>query len=145
VQFFPFKGVSPAVANHFNRLADEEFESIRDFIILHYHLTQRTDTQFWKDRQRVDIPDTLKQRIALYKENAIVYQGEADLFRVDSWMQVMRGQGLMSEGYHHVGQLMDSAKLKSNLNGFAETVRRTVAQLPKHEDFVASYCAAPEY
>jgi len=145
VQFFPFKGVSPAVANHFNRLADEEFESIRDFIILHYHLTQRTDTKFWKDMQQVDIPDTLKQRIALYKENAIVYQGEADLFRVDSWMQVMRGQGLLSEGYHHVGQLMDPAKLKANLNGFAENVRRTVAQLPKHEDFVASYCATPEY
>lgn len=144
VQMFPFSGANPSLANHFNRQAEEEFESIRDFIILHYFLTKRDDTAFWRDRQTLDIPDTLKQRIALYRENAIVYQGEADLFRVDSWLQVMRGQGLESEGYHHVGRLMESTKLRAAMESLSANVRNTVAKLPGHEEFINNYCAVAD-
>jgi len=144
IQMFPFSGFSPAQANFYNSVADEEFLGIRDFIILHYIMTARDDTAFWRDRQTLDIPDSLKERIALYKENSFVYQGEADIFRVDSWLQVLRGQGLYSENYHHAGKLMDSAKLKANLEGLGANIRSTVEKMPRHEDFVARYCGVQD-
>ncbi len=144
IQLFPFSGINPSLINYFNRLADEEFEGIRDFIILHYFQTKRDDTVFWRDRQALDIPDSLKDRIALYRDHAVVYQGEADLFRVESWLQVLRGQGLESEGYHHVGQLMSPEKLRSSLDGLKENIRGVVSKLPHHEEFLAKYCAVSD-
>ncbi len=144
LQFFPFGGSNPSLADHFNRLAQEEFESIRDFIILHYHATSRDDTAFWRDRQTMEIPDSLKHRLALYRDNGLVYQGEADLFRTDSWMQVLRGQGITTEAFHPAGRLMGREKLQASLARYADGVRRTVDQLPRHEDFIARYCAVAD-
>lgn len=141
IRLFPFGGPTPELANYFNRLACEEYESIRDFIILHYYQTKRDDTEFWLSRQEVDIPDSLRERIELYRANSFVYQGEADLFRVDSWLQVMRGQGLDSEGYHLAGQMMSTEKLCSALNSLKKNVDNTVASLPSHESFLAGYCS----
>jgi tryptophan halogenase len=141
IKYFPFSGSNPALADRFNQLASEEFESIRDFIILHYRATTRDDTAFWRDRQTVDIPDTLQHRLDLYRDNALLFQGDEDIFQIDSWLQVLRGQGLFNEGYHHVGRLMAPETMKSNLENYAEAVRRTVGQLPSHEDFIAQYCA----
>lgn len=144
IQMFPFSGVNPSIANHFNRIAEEEFTSIRDFIILHYIQTARNDTAFWRDRQALDIPDSLRERLALYRENALLFQGEADLFRIDSWLQVLRGQGLEADGYHHVGRLMDRAKLQSVMANLSKKVRDQLAMLPRHEDFIARYCAVAD-
>jgi tryptophan halogenase len=144
IQYFPFNGCNPSLAAQFNRLASEEFESIRDFIIAHYYVTKRDDTAFWRDRQQVDIPDTLRHRLALYRDNGLVYKGDEDLFRIDSWRQVLRGQGLESAAYHAAGRLMAPEKLRTSLEKYADGVRRTVERLPRHEDFIARYCATGE-
>lgn len=141
IQYFPFNGSNPALADHFNRLAAEEFESIRDFIIAHYYVTRRDDTAFWRDRQQIDIPDSLRHRLELYKANGLVYKGDEDLFRIDSWLQVLLGQGLETDAYHHAGRLMETAKLQASLESYAAGVRRTVEKMPRHEDFVARYCS----
>lgn len=144
IQYFPFNGCNDALADQFNRLASEEFESIRDFIILHYYLTSRDDTQFWRDRQALDIPDSLRHRLELYRSNGLVYKGDEDLFRIDSWVQVLLGQGFETEAYHPAGRLMPPGNLRASLANYAENVRRTVAALPTHEDFIARYCAVEE-
>lgn len=144
IQMFPFNGMTPSLIDRFNRVSEEEFLSIRDFIILHYFQTRRDDTAFWRDRQTLDIPDSLKDRLALYRENAVVYQGEADLFRVDSWLQVLRGQGLEAGGHHHVGRLMEDAKLRSVMQNLSSKVKKELAMLPQHEDFIASYCSVSD-
>lgn len=144
IQYFPFNGSNPALADHFNRLAEEEFESIRDFIILHYHVTQRDDTAFWRDRQAMEIPDTLRHRLELFRDNGLVYKGEEDLFRIDSWIQVLRGQRFDTEAYHPAGRLMAPDRLRNSLASYADGIRKTVERLPRHEDFIASYCATPD-
>ncbi|WP_353507416.1 tryptophan halogenase family protein [Gimibacter soli] len=142
VQMFPFSGVSDSLTSFYNKLYDEELLGIRDFIILHYLATKRDDTPFWRDRQTLDIPGSLREKITLFKEHSIIHQAETDLFRADSWLQVMRGQGLHSEGYHHVGKLMKPEVLRANMEGYAARVKEFVSKLPRHEDFVAQYCSA---
>ncbi len=144
VQMFPFSGISTAQTDFYNKVCEDEFLSVRDFVILHYFLTKRDDTAFWRDRQALDIPESLRQRIELYKQNSFVYQGEADLFRIDSWLQVMQGQGLASGNYHHVGKLMGADRLRANMEGYAAQVRSAVQKLPTHEDFLSRYCAVSD-
>jgi len=140
VKMFPFHKSSKAVAKHFNKEFAEEFDGIRDFIILHYVATQRDDTPFWRDMKALDIPDSLAARLELYKESGIVYQTGADLFRTDSWHAVLRGQGITSESYHNIGKMMPPEKLRTALENLQSHVKRTVDSLPQHSDFLKSYC-----
>lgn len=139
VQMFPFDGVNDALRHHYNNYGDEELESIRDFLIAHYKLNQREDSEFWQDRAAMDIPDTLRHRIELYQNSAIAYQADSDLFRVDSWVQVMRGQGLESNGYHRMGMLVTDANLKQALNELRTGINKSVNSMPKHVDFLKQY------
>src|SRR5205814_10356459 len=49
LQVFSLCGMSSAVAERLNTQANREIEGIRDFIVLHYHATERDDADFWRD------------------------------------------------------------------------------------------------
>ena len=143
VQLFPFGGVSEAVADRFNDVTGRELEAIRDFVVLHYKMTRRNDTGFWNYCREMAIPDTLHQRIELFREHAIAFQAADELFRVDSWMQVMLGQGLQPLSHHGLGDLMSDDQLRKSLDGLSTNIARAVEKLPTHQDFIQGYAAAP--
>lgn len=141
VQFFPFDGISDAVAAQYNRYTNEEVESIRDFLILHYKVTEREDTAFWRDRKSMAIPDSLQHRLDLYRESGILCQDGSDLFRTDSWIQVMHGQGLKSDAYHRFGHMMKTDNLASAMGEMRTTIERTVENMPGHSDYLNRFCS----
>ena len=140
MQLFPFGGVNEAVAERYNDVARREIEGIRDFIILHYYLNER-DEPFWQECRSLDIPASLAERIALFREGANAYQAADELFRTDSWVQVMLGQRLTPRSHHAMGQLMPPERLRTALAGAAEKVRQAVARLPAHQAFLDSVSA----
>ena len=140
MQLFPFGGVNEAVAERYNDVARREIEGIRDFIILHYYLNER-DEPFWQECRSLDIPASLAERIALFREGANAYQAADELFRTDSWVQVMLGQRLTPRSHHAMGQLMSPERLRTALAGAAEKVRQAVARLPAHQAFLDSVSA----
>lgn len=144
VQMFPFSGFSDALANRFNDLARIELERIRDFIVLHYKLTERTDSDFWRRMGAMDIPESLQNRIDLFRDTGLAYQEKAELFQVDSWLQVMMGQRLQPQGRHHLGRLMSEEQIKMALNGLRTKIADAVARLPEHQDFLDQYIREPE-
>lgn len=139
VQMFPFNGVNEAIQSQYNAIAATELEGIRDFLILHYKLNQKKALPFWQVMAELDVPDTLKHRMALYESSAIAYQDSADLFRTDSWVQVLHGQGMKSKGYHHMGRLVPEEQLKTALADLKAGIDRAVDGLPKHIDFLRHY------
>jgi tryptophan halogenase len=143
IQLFPFNGITESVVNRYNALSKLELERIRDFIILHYKLTERDDTPFWEYCKHQEVPKSLSERLALFEDSAHIYQAEGDLFQLASWLQVMLGQGLEPKGYHHVARLMPAEQLKQSLSQLRETIARVVAGMPPHQAFVEKYCKAP--
>ncbi|WP_295804028.1 tryptophan halogenase family protein [uncultured Microbulbifer sp.] len=140
LQNFPVDGISPATVDYYNRETRAELEKIRDFIVLHYHLTRRNDSAFWRYCADMEIPQTLRERMDLFRESGRAYQAEGELFRVDSWVQVMIGQGLMPRSHHPLPNMMSDRELQGFLAGLRENIQRAVAQLPAHEAFVRDYC-----
>ena len=143
MQLFPFAGISQAAVDRYNRQADDELEKIRDFIILHYKATERTDSPFWDRVREMEIPDSLAQRIELFRQSAQVYQTPGELFQTDSWLQVLLGQRVQPQAFHHMGRLMPPSQLKAALDDLKRNIDGMVARLPQHQTFLDSYCAPP--
>ena len=142
VQLFPFEGVSEAVAERFNALSQRELEHIRDFIILHYKATERDDSAFWRRCRDMAVPDTLAQRIETFRERAVAWQANDELFRVDSWVQVMLGQRIQPEGHHLLARLLTPEDLRGALGDLSAGIAKAVANMPTHQAFLDQYCGA---
>ena len=144
IRLFPFGDSSTALADRFNQESTTEIETVRDFVILHYKQTNRTDTDFWNAYRTMDIPDTLAHRLDIFKNNGYVWPDDVALFRVDSWVQVMMGQGLTPSGFHSAGKLTGSEGLQQSLAKLKTSIDEKVAKLPTHQQFIDHYCAAPK-
>jgi len=91
-------------------------EHIRDFIILHYKVTDRSDSDFWNQCRTMDVPASLQHRIDLFRESGRVFRAPNELFLENSWIQVMLGQGITPSQHHPIADLMPDREL----NGFLE-------------------------
>jgi hypothetical protein len=124
IDFFPDQGFSPADIAEFNRQNRFHFERIRDFIILHYHLNQRTDSPFWQACAAMAVPDSLREKLALYKARGRVVRIDNELFSEVGWLQVMQGQNLVPDGYHPLVDLQP----EDNIHDYLESVREVIAK-----------------
>ena len=141
LRMFPTTGIRQSEVDEYNKQADFDVETIRDFIILHYKVTNRTDTDFWRHCRNMEIPDSLAHRIQIFKDTGHVFRNAAELFD-DSWQQVMLGQGLMPERYHALVDTMSRKELTEFLQHIKSNVDRTVDGLPTHTDYLASYLSS---
>ena len=142
LRMFPHDRIVQADIDEFNRQARYDIETIRDFIILHYCVTNRKDTPFWRYCRSMEIPDSLAHRIRLFRETGRVFRLEGELFAENSWIQVMLGQGILPEQYHPVVDVMDDEELSRFLQEIKSNVAKTVSQLPDHEAYVEQYCSS---
>ncbi|GGP45968.1 tryptophan halogenase [Shewanella algicola] len=140
LQLFPAHDVIQADVDEFNQQTKIEMDNIRDFIILHYKVTDREDSRFWRYCKNMPIPASLQHRIDMFSQSGKVYKYGNELFGESSWIQVMMGQGLIPKEYHPIVDLMEPAELQSFLNNIKATVKRKVDTLPVHHDFVQHYC-----
>ena len=143
LQMFPIDGIQQSDVEEFNAQMKEEFLFVRDFIVLHYHVTEREDTPFWKQCKNMEIPKSLRHRIDLFKESGRIFQKNNDIFAENSWSQVMLGQGLLPKQYHPIVNMMTDEELKGFLASIKGSVDNLVDQLPTHQQFIDSYCKAP--
>ncbi len=142
MQLFPFGGNFEALAARYNAQSHVEFERIRDFLVLHYKLTERDDAPFWRACRDMDIPESLAERIALFRDSAYVYQAPDDLFRMASWLYVMVGQGITPQNYHYMGALLGDKRLRKALDTLKANIESAVERMPTHAAFLEKYCAA---
>lgn len=140
MQLFPSNGLVDADMAEFNAQTLEEMENIRDFLVLHYKVTDRQDSRFWAHCQRMPIPESLTHRIAMFSEAGKVFKHGNELFGESSWIQVMMGQGIMPSHYHPVVDMMEDGELEAFLGNIRSTVKRKVDGYPPHLDFIRHYC-----
>jgi tryptophan halogenase len=140
--FFPHQGFDAADIAEYNAMTQFEYERIRDFIILHYHATQREDTPFWRYTRHMSVPESLQRKIELYRSNGRVFREGNELFAELSWLQVMQGQRIDPRGHHPFVDLRPVAEVDEFLDNVAGVIRKCVAVMPTHAQFIAAHCAA---
>jgi tryptophan halogenase len=136
---FPDRDQNPALAREFNRKMDVEYARIRDFLILHYHLTSRDDSDLWRYCRSMDVPDSLKSKMALFRHRGHIERYREGLFTPPSWLSVLVGQGLVPEHHHPTLNNVPTDRLIEELEMLREDIRDRVDEMPKHDAVLARY------
>ncbi len=140
LQLFPDKNFDEANITRYNKMAIEEYEVIRDFIILHYNATKRDDTVFWNYVRNMKIPDRLQEKYDLFKSHGRIFRDNEELFNDTSWFAVMIGQGMMPKSYDPVADLFSDEETKEKLYNIKNTIQESCDIMPKHMDFIKQNC-----
>lgn len=142
ISFLPNHDFVQADIDEFNTQADFEYERIRDFIILHYKATERSDTAFWASCKNMEIPASLQRKFDLYRGNGRVLRDNNELFADSSWLQVMHGQGIRPSDYPPLADGLSTQELAEFMCEVENVIKKCVAVMPTHEEFIAAHCSA---
>ncbi len=142
ISLLSLDGITQAQEDAFNRLTGREYARIRDFLILHYNATSRDDSDFWNYVRTMQVPDTLTEKIEIFKANGQIFREEDELFTETSWAAVLMGQGIKMGGHNAMADALDPAKTRHEADEMEKSIRYLVQQMPGHGDYVARYCPA---
>ena len=143
VSVLSLDGVTKAQEEAFNRLTVKEYARIRDFLVLHYKATSRTDSEFWNHCRTMDVPDSLAEKIELFRMNGQIFREEDELFTETSWAAVMMGQGITMGGNNPVADALPLDTVLGEIDEIEKSIRHLVGVMPSHGAYVQKYCAAP--
>jgi tryptophan halogenase len=132
----------PRTVDAFNRWIEMEYDRVRDFLILHYHATQRDDAPIWNYCRTMEIPDSLKHKMELFRHRARVVTYKDGLFLEPSWLAVYFGQRVIPQAYEPLADVVDGAALARKMQQVREQIQAAAVRMPAHEDFLRSYCPA---
>jgi tryptophan halogenase len=142
IDFFPDRAFSDIDRDEFNRQTRFDYERIRDFIILHYHLNQRTDSPYWLECANMAIPDSLRRKMDMYRSHGRVVRLDNELFSEVGWIQVFEGQNMPIEGYHPLVDAQSEEDIAEYLDGIRGVIAKCVEVMPSHDEYIAHACKA---
>jgi tryptophan halogenase len=144
ILLFPHHGDYEERRREFNRSAAAEYEYIRDFIILHYYANNRQGEPFWDACRNMSIPDSLRHRIELFRETASIFWSHEDLFQLNSWLQVLWGQGIVPRATHPFVETIRPEDRAGYLRDLRRLLGQAAQQLPGHAEYIAKHCSAQQ-
>jgi tryptophan halogenase len=138
LKLFPHAGITQALVDEYNAQSKLEYETIRDFIILHYHVNERPDAGFWRDVRHMDVPERLRDKIKLFRATGRLFQDPNDIFKDASWLQVLVGQGVMPVDHHPIAAAFSPDELTSALSEMAAAKLKGLEGFVSHDDYLAA-------
>ncbi|MBT2135773.1 tryptophan 7-halogenase [Croceibacterium sp. LX-88] len=132
--------VMDVVGKRFNATTHYRWGRIIDFLKLHYVLSKRTDSAFWRDNRRQEsIPERLQELLLLWTYQAPWFHDEFDrveeVFPPASYQYVLYGMGFRTkvepESLSAETQLAERA-LREN----SAQTERLCSGLPRHRDLI---------
>jgi tryptophan halogenase len=140
VELFPERDISPMDRDEFNRLIDLEYDRIRDFLILHYHATERNDTPFWDHVRTMTVPDTLAGKMELFKRRGRVIKYREGVFLDASWVAVYMGQRVIPEDIDPRAGLPPLSVVVQAADRLRGEIRAHAEAMPDHRRHIETYC-----
>ena len=135
-ELFPTRDFAPALAEEYNDATAREMERVRDFIILHYKLTRRDDTAFWRGCQAMDVPPTLARKLALWDARGEFVRYRWEMFHPASWLAMYTGFDRMPAALNPALDGVDRTQVAGALDRMRGAVADTVRRTPSHTQFL---------
>lgn len=144
VELFPERNISPMDRDEFNRLIDREYDWVRDFLILHYYATERSGGAFWDYVQNMPVPDSLLDKIELFRRRGRVMKRREGAFLDASWVAVFTGQHVLPQSYDPRAGVQPLAHVIQQMDALRVGVREVAERMPDHRKHIELYCPMAE-
>lgn len=142
IALFPDQSFNALEQETYNGLMGSTFDYVRDFLILHYHATERDDSGFWDHVRTMDIPASLQRHIDQFRYKGRFFGAREDLFTITSWVAVMVGQNILPEGYDPVVDGVPEEQIEAMMEDIRNVYREATDRMPPHEAFINKFCKA---
>jgi tryptophan halogenase len=142
VKLFPDRSFKTPDIERYNKICTFEYERIRDFLLIHYSMTERDDSELWRQCRATPQPDSLREKLDLFRSHGRILREDTELFPEQSWLHVMLGQNIIPGGHDPLADALDPASLQQYLEDIRAVTRRCAEAMPLHQDFVTQNCAA---
>lgn len=136
LRYFPDRDCDPTLVREYNRRMMADYQEVRDFLVLHYCTSQREDTAFWRWCRTMPMPDSLRERIELFRGHGALREGVDELFRAASWQSVFEGMGIHPAKHCPRIEHLQAEQLSASLSNARQAIRGMVANLPTHDEFL---------
>jgi tryptophan halogenase len=140
--YFPDMDFDEKLLASYNRVAEELYDEVRDFIVLHYCLNNRTDTDYWRTaREDMPVPDRLAENLEVWK---YTLPSEYDLptdrfFGKWNYEVVLFGKGFYPKDHvFPIAETLDEEDWKTYIREFRTHRTNHLAQLPGHHELVTA-------
>ncbi len=141
LQLLPAGAIDPAGVDEYNRLTETEFDHIRDFLILHYHAAGPTESPFWEHCRNLEIPESLANRIELFRSRGRVVSQNDDVFSLPNWLSLYAGLNVAPRHYHPFADGIPIETLKQQMRLIKGAIRDAAAAMPEHRAFLVQIVA----
>jgi tryptophan halogenase len=140
IEMFPETPVADSDRDEFNRVIDLEYDRIRDFLILHYHATERSDSPFWDYVRTMEIPDTLAEKLELFRRRGRVVKYREGVFLEASWIAVYLGQRVYPHGHDLRADAPPAEALERGMETLRHQIQVIAEHMPEHAEMLSRYC-----
>ena len=111
----PRRKDSPMLAAEFNRMANAEIDSARDYQLLRLALADRHTGQFWQRMQQKQWPDSLQQRIDLFRSRGRFTPRDNEFFTKSNWISSFMNLGIWPASYDPLADMIDEQRMRADL------------------------------
>ena len=140
VDRFPSKHCEQVEQDAYNHYMDLNFERVRDFLLLHYVATERDDSPFWIHMSTMQLPDSLVEKMDLWRSSGRIISYETGAFKDPSWLAVYYGQNIFPKRYSPMAKSMPETTLKQVLSGVKHEIDMAVDTMTDHKTYIDEFC-----
>lgn len=131
------RAVMDIVAKRFNQRLTHYWDTIIEFLKLHYVLTQRDDSAYWRDHCRSETaPGDLLERLTLWRyqtPNKYDFPLAEEMFPAASWQYVLYGMGFRTD---LKGEPVDQQVSQPYFDKLARIKSQLLSQLPTNRELI---------
>jgi tryptophan 7-halogenase len=139
---FPDMSFNPVEIEQYNRFMTSQYETIRDFLVLHFKATERTDSDYWNYCRMMDVPDSLRHKMELFRAQGRVFRYDDELFAEANWIAVLLGQNVLPGSYDTLADRLDTQAVARYFEHIRTAIKQTVDAMPTHRGYIRKNCAA---
>jgi len=128
---------------HFNTGSTRRFERTRDFIIQHYCLTRRRDSELWRHVSTMELPETLAFKLELWRRFGVLHEYDEECADGNSWLAIHAGMDHWPEREDPVIAEIPLERARQALAGRCKAILAAVEGMPLHRRLLEQVLGSP--
>lgn len=122
--------------DQYNTRMSRTYDEVRDFVQLHYRLSQRSDSEFWLAARQAPLSNELTAQLELYSDNGTLTPLMPQAFADTSYYHILTGNDVLPRRVAAPIAALDSTAVSRVLMAITQQNADVLRQLPAHEELL---------